>query len=321
MRSDCHQHLWPEPLLDALRARRRPPRLDGWTLHLDGEAPYVVRPSDVDPVARAERELAEGTGRVLLSFSSPLGVEHLPDVEAAPLLEAWHVGAAALGEPFGVWAAAGVAEPDPLALALVLDRPEVIGLQLPATALAEPAGLDRLGGLLETLERANLPLLVHPGPAAPPEEGARLTPAWWPAVVPYVAQLHAAWYAWHVAGRCSFPRLRVAFVALAGLAPLHHERLAARGGVLGRIDPAVYYETSSYGTRAIDATVRVTGVDALVHGSDRPYAEPTDPGLGEAFGHALFVANPQRLLTGSSAPPALRPPDPLRLPVLERAPA
>ena len=306
MRSDCHQHLWPEPLLDALRARRRPPRLDGWTLHLDGEAPYVVRPSDVDPVARAERELAEGTSRVLVSFSSPLGVEHLPEAEGALLLDAWHAGAAALGEPFGVWAAAGVAEPDPLALARVLDQPGVVGLQLPATALAEPAALDRLGGLLETLQRANLPLLVHPGPAAPPEAGARLTPAWWPAVVPYVAQLHAAWYAWHVAGRCSLPRLRVAFVALAGLAPLHHERLATRGGALGRIDPAVYYETSSYGTRAIDATVRVTGVDALVHGSDRPYAEPTDPGLGEAFSHALFVANPQRLLTGFTAESALR---------------
>ena len=306
MRTDCHQHLWPEPLLDALRARRTPPRLDGWTLYLDGEAPYVVRPSDVDPVARAERELAEGTGRVLLSFSSPLGVEHLPAAEGAPLLDAWHAGAGGLGEPFGVWAAAGVAEPDPVALAGVLEQQAVVGLQLPATALAEPAALDRLGGLLEILERADLPLLIHPGPAARPEAGPRLTPAWWPAVVPYVAQLHAAWYAWHVAGRCSFPRLRVAFVALAGLAPLHHERLAARGGALGRIDPAVYYETSSYGTRAIDATVRVTGVDALVHGSDRPYAEPTDPGLGAAFSHALFVANPQRLLTGGAAEPPRR---------------
>lgn len=301
MRTDCHQHLWPEPLLDALRARRSPPRLDGWTLHLAGEAPFLVRPSDVDPLVRAERERAEGTGRVLLSFSSPLGVEHLPEVEGAPLLEAWHAGAGALGEPFGVWAAAGVAEPDPAGLARVLCHPAVVGLQLPATALADPAALDRLGGLLETVEGANMPLLVHPGPAPRPEAGPPLTPSWWPAVVPYVAQMHAAWYAWHVAGRCSFPRLRVAFVALAGLAPLHHERLAARGGALGRIDPAVYYETSSYGTRAIDATVRVTGVDALVHGSDRPNAEPADPGLGEAFSHALFVANPARLLTGGTA--------------------
>ncbi len=308
MRSDCHQHLWPQALLDALRARRRPPRMQGWTLYLDGEAPFVVNPRDLDEQARAQRERAEGTERVLLSLSSPLGIEALPPAEAAPLIDAWHHGAAAFDPLFAAWAAAGVVEPDPGDLARVLDAPNVVGLQLPATALAEPAALDRLGGLLEVLQRADLPLMVHPGPAARPETGPASIPSWWPAVVPYVAQLHAAWYAWHVAGRSGFPHLRVVFVALAGLAPLHHERLAARGGALGAIDPAVYYETSSYGVRAMDATLRVTGVDALVHGSDRPNAEPTDPGFGAAFGHALFVANPQRLLTGSALPTLRRQP-------------
>ncbi len=304
MRSDCHQHLWPEALVDVLRARRTFPRMQGWTLYLAGEAPFTVSPSDVDAVARAGREQADGTERVLLSLSSPLGIEHLPAAEAAPLLDAWHDGGAGFGAPFEVWAAAGVAEPDPASLAQVLARPGIIGLQLPATALGEPAALERVGPLLETLQCADLPLMVHPGPAARPEAGPRLTPSWWPAVVPYVAQMHSAWYAWLVAGRCNFPRLRVAFVALAGLAPLHHERLAARGGAVGRIDPSVYYETSSYGVRAMDATLRVTGVDSLVHGSDRPNAEPTDPGFGDAFSHALFVTNPRRLLTGSSLPAA-----------------
>lgn len=266
-------------------------------MHLQGEPPYPVDPGDADPVARAARERAEGTDRVLLSLSSPLGIEHLPAAECAPLLDAWHDGAAGLGDPFRVWAAAGVAEPDPAALSRALAGERVVGLQLPATALAHPAALEHVGGLLEVLERADRPLLVHPGPAAgcPPP-----IPPWWAALVPYVAQLHSAWHCWHVAGRGAHPRLRVAFVALAGLAPLHHERLTARGGDMGRIDPAVFYETSSYGARAIDATVRVVGVDALVHGSDRPYAQPTDPGLGAAFTRALFVANPQRLLTGAA---------------------
>lgn len=289
--------------MQELRARRSPPRLDGWTLHLAGEAPFAVQPGDADPVSRGERERAEGTGRVLLSLSSPLGIEHLPAAQCWPLLDAWHQGAGALGAPFWVWAAAGVADPDPVALSQVLAGERVVGLQLPATALADPAALDRLGPLLEVLEQADRPLLVHPGPAAPPTGSGRTssTPSWWPALVPYVSQLHAAWYSWHVAGRSAHPRLRVAFVALAGLAPLHHERLAARGGALGRIDPAVFYETSSYGTRAMDATVRVVGVDALVHGSDRPYAQPTDPGFGEAFAQALFVTNPERLLSGSGS--------------------
>jgi hypothetical protein len=138
---------------------------------------------------------------------------------------------------------------------------------------------------------------VHPGPA--PAGGPGL-PAWWPALVPYVIQLHQAWLAWHVTGRRRHPGLRIAFVALAGLAPLHHERLAARGGALGPLDPGVFYETSSYGTRAIDALVRVVGVDPIVHGSDRPYAEPADPGLGAAFTHAMRTANTRHLLTGEA---------------------
>jgi hypothetical protein len=47
----------------------------------------------------------------------------------------------------------------------------------------------------------------------------------------------------------------------------------------------------------MDAMVRVVGIDSLVHGSDRPYALPTDPGLGSAFRHVLFVTNPAHLLT------------------------
>lgn len=36
---DVHQRVWPAPLVAALRARTRAPRLVGWTLYLDGEPP------------------------------------------------------------------------------------------------------------------------------------------------------------------------------------------------------------------------------------------------------------------------------------------
>ncbi|MEZ0492323.1 amidohydrolase [Kineococcus sp. TBRC 1896] len=299
MRTDCHQHLWPRPFVEALRARRTPPFLDGWTLHLAGEAPYDVDPAAHDAPRRAAAEREAGTGRALVSLSSPLGVEHLPAEDAEPLLAAWHDGARALPAPFAVWAAAGVHEVDPRPLAGLLADERVVGLQLPATALADPAALQRVGPLLEVCERAGRPLLVHPGPASAPADA----PGWWPAVVPYVQQLHAAWCTWHVAGRASHPTLRVAFVALAGLAPLHHERLTARGGALGALDPLVHYETSSYGPRAVDALVRVVGVDPVVLGSDRPYAAPFAPadlpGFGPAFARALTVTNPAHLLEGS----------------------
>jgi 6-methylsalicylate decarboxylase len=301
VRTDCHQHLWPPALLAALRRRTSPPRLDGWTLHLPGEPPCRIDPAAHDVDARAAAETADGTGRALVSLSSPLGLEHLPGEEAQPLLAAWHDGAAGLPAPFRAWAAAGVTDLDPGALATTLRHEHVVGLQLPATALAEPRAVERLAPLLAECELAGKPVLVHPGPA-PARDGTDL-PAWWPALVPYVQQLHASWLAWHVAGRSAHPRLRIAFVALAGLAVLHHERLTARGGSLGALDPLVHYETSSYGPRAVDALVRVVGVDPLVLGTDRPYAQPFEagdlPGFGAAFAHALTTTNPAHLLDGS----------------------
>ncbi|WP_433327097.1 amidohydrolase family protein [Spirillospora sp. CA-294931] len=290
---DVHQHLWGPPLVSALRSRREPPFLDGWTLRLEGEPPYEVNPSDHDAARRAGLVGADGLERALVSLSSPLGIEWLPDAEARPLLDAYHEGAAALPPEFGAWAAANVRDIDPGAAAEALDA-GFAGLQLPATALLDASGYARCAPLLDLLESRGLPLFVHPG-AAPPTPDA---PAWWPALVPYVQQMHAAWFAFRTSGRPRHPNLRVCFAMLAGLAPLHGERLAARGGGRGTVDPAAFVETSSYGPRAVDAAARAIGVDVVVHGTDRPYAGPSDPAMGEAAHHAIRVSNPHRLLNG-----------------------
>ncbi|HLI58151.1 MAG TPA: hypothetical protein VKV21_00660 [Solirubrobacteraceae bacterium] len=310
-RIDVHQHVWPEPFIDALRARTAPPRLRGWTLELAGEPAYEVDPADHELAARAGLARADGLERVLVSLSSPLGIESLPGAEGAELLDAWHAGARTLPEPFAAWASASLDVVDPAALGQRLDE-GFVGLQLPATALADADGYERVAPLLTLLEGRERPLFVHPGPArapatAPvavgvPPAGARTrgaadsVPSWWPAVVDYAAQMHAAWFAFRAYGRIAHPRLRVCFAMLAGLAPLHGERFAARAGERTVVDPDVFLETSSYGPRAIDAVVRVTGVDALVHGSDRPYAQPPQSDLGDAAERALRCANPARLL-------------------------
>ncbi|MEV0738113.1 amidohydrolase [Streptomyces sp. NPDC050549] len=293
---DVHQHLWTPSLVTALRARREPPYLDGWTLFLDGEPPFEISPADHDIARRVELAAVDGLDQVLISLSAPIGVEWLPAAEARPLLDAYHDGAAALPEPFGAWAAACVRDIDTEATAKDLDR-GFAGLQLPANSLADAAGYDRCAPLLDLLEERGLPLLVHPGPAV----GSSADPGWWPAMVPYVQQMHAAWYAFHAFGRPRHPRLRVCFALLAGLAPLHGERMAARGGGPRRADLGVFVETSSYGPTAVEATVRALGVNAVVQGSDRPYAEPPrypGHGLGGAAAYAFRIANPRRLLTG-----------------------
>jgi len=292
---DVHQHLWPAALVEALRTRADVPRLDGWTLHLAGEPPRKLDPADHDPIRREAQDSGDGIARSVQSLSSPLGIEWLAPALAAPLLTAWHVGALELGEHYRAWAAACLIEPDTETLRRLLDL-GCVGLQVPADAMATPQRLERLAPLLEVCQDHAKPVLVHPGPARPADGPL---PGWWVPVVEYVGQLHAAWWAWHAIGRSLLPELRICFAAAAGLAPVHHERLVARGGRTPPPDAGVFVDTSSYGPRGLDAVVRAIGIDALVLGSDRPYADPTDPGLGEAATHAIRCVNPNRLLEGS----------------------
>jgi 6-methylsalicylate decarboxylase len=296
MTIDVHQHLWPEPLLRALSQRREPPMLargdQGWTLRLRGEPEAPVDLGDHDPDRRAALAHADGLERVLVAPSTPLGIEALPAGEAEPLLEAYHEGVAALPAPFGGWAAVGLAAPDPAALGVLLDE-GFAGACVAAEALHDPAGYDRLGPVLETLERCGAPLLIHPGPAPAPAPPA--APRWWAAVADYVTAMHTAWYAFAAWGRPAHPGLRVCFAMLAGLAPLHRERLLARGG-RALADPAVFLDVSSYGDRAVDAMVRELGVDQLVFGSDRPVIAPRELSLGDAVRAAIRERNPDRLL-------------------------
>jgi 6-methylsalicylate decarboxylase len=318
--TDVHQHLWPEPLLGLLAARSQVPRLrrhtSGWELELAGEAPSVVDLRSHDPVARAELARADGVERVLVAPSAPLGIESLPD--AQPLLDAFHDGVHALGEPFAAWGSIALATPDPADVdALVAAG--AAGLCLPAAALGGPHALDHIGPVLERLATHRAPLLVHPGPAPATAVAARppfspaddpasraaasrgWPPGWWPAMTSYVAEMQAAWLAWAAWGRAAHPDLKVVWAMLAGGAPLHAERLAARGGPAGAVlDDRAWFDVSSYGPRAVDAMLRVVGVDRLVLGSDRPVADPPSLApLGLAVRHAVAKVNPSIVLDRS----------------------
>lgn len=308
---DLHQHIWPRSFVEALRARSVPPRLDGWTLVLEAGT-FAIDPADHDPDRRAaltETELAAadadaGLDLIGVAPSAALGLHQLPSAELAELSEAWLEGALALPRPFRAWAT-GL---DPDALADALER-GAIGLELAADRLAAPHALDELEPLLTTL--GDRPLLVHPGPVA---ASAVTRPHWWAPMVPYVAQLHAAWWAWADGGRERYSELPVCFVALAGLGPLHGERHRARGGRTQPVDPLTFVEISSYGTQAVDAVLRVLGVDVVVHGSDRPYATPAPLGLDGAALTAIRSRNPARLLAGVPDEPRAGAPDPKEVP-------
>ena len=160
---DLHQHLWPEPLVEALRDRTHAPYLRGWTLQTAGEPAAELDPRDHDVARRLALDADAGVDLACVSLSAPLGIEHLPPEEAAPLLDAWHDGAATLPDHFAAWASVSSREPDLAGLAARLDGP-FVGLQLPADALGSPEAWLAVGEVLRVAELADRPVLVHPGP-------------------------------------------------------------------------------------------------------------------------------------------------------------
>ena len=108
----------------------------------------------------------------------------------------------------------------------------------------------------------------------------------------YVASMQAAWLTLVSFGRREHPELVVVLAMLAGLAPLHSDRLASRGGPpVDLRDPSMFYDTSSYGPGAIEAMASQVGESQLLYGSDRPVVEPVATGW-----EARLQANAGRLL-------------------------
>jgi len=282
VKTDIHQHLWTGPLLEALSQRTELPFVreeQGLTVLFGaGERPYVIDLHSETPARRAELVAQDGLDRALLCLSSPLGIESLARRHAVPLIDAYLDGALALGDPFGVWGPLALDGLTPHDVDRALER-GCIGISLPAGALSSLDMLARMTPALTRIQSRAAPLFVHPGPATrlPVLEAPLADPLWWPALTRYVAEMQAAWLVWVSAARKLFPELRVIFSMLAGLAPLHFERLRSRGGpAFPDHDPLLFYDTSSYGPRALSLMEQVVGTGKLLYGSDRPVVNPRE---------------------------------------------
>jgi len=284
---DFHQHLWPEPLIELLARRDRPPRLRGSVLELEGERDSEIDLSAHDPDVRVALLDRWELDVAVVSLQPTLGLAALREDEAAEIVAAYERGILELAT-----AAAGRIVP----LAAGSDLNGFTGMCIGAPELLD---LERLGQRLDELVRHDALLFVHPGPTGTTPAGA---PAWWSAVVEYTAQMQAAHAVWLAAGAARWPALRVVFALLAGGAPFQLERLRSRG-VSGRdvMHENVFFETSSYGNRALELCLATFGVSQLVFGTDVPVLDP-EPGLdavrgfGDAVADALCNQNPARLL-------------------------
>ena len=239
---DVHQHLWPEQLVAALRARSHPPRIEGDELIL-GEGTFEAELEAHSLEARLALMDAAGIDVAVVSLQPTLACDGIPE-----LVDAYHEGILELVE-----AAGGRLR----AFAVAECREGFAGACVPA-----PAVVGGVGDLAGELVAARQALFVHPGPVPPPPPGS---PPWWPALVDYPAQMQAAYAAWLTSGN---PELRIVFAFLAGGGPFQLERLRARGGEVPPM--AIYYDTASYGPLALRLTGEACGPNCLVFGSDAP---------------------------------------------------
>ncbi len=287
---DVHQHLWPQPLIDVLAARTAPPAAPG----IDARAAGRRRVCEVDlgahdvdaRIALLDRNEIDVA---VISLAPTLGYAELPEDDARELTRR-------------------VRDRDPRARR-VLERPapracrateRATGFVGTCVAAPELADLDALAtdGSTRSRRRGAF-LFVHPGAARPPAEA----PDWWAAVVDYTAQMQAAYASWladrrEPAGRSS----RSCSRCWPAAAPSSSSGSCREDRPDGSSCTSnVFFETSSYGRRAIELCLSTFGVDSLVFGSDAPVIEPETTldavrGFGDAVATALCDVNPKRLL-------------------------
>ena len=238
-----------------------------------GRAPAPFDPRDHDPATPRRASTA-----ILIAPSSPLGIEWLPEAEA--LLDDFHARRARAGRAVRAVGGPRARRPDrPSASTRSSTRAPSVS-PCPRARSAGPRA-SRASGRRWSGWRARGAAAVRPS-----RPGGRLA-----GLVPgadrvrrrdvdRLARVGAV-------GEARAPALQVVFAMLAGLAPLHAERLAARGGPSDAVhDRLTFFDTSSYGPRAIDAMLRVVGVDRLLYGSDRPVIEPVAAGGARRRGRA-----------------------------------
>jgi hypothetical protein len=302
---DVHQHLWPEAVLKVLEKRASAPKAHWqaknhrWRVDLPTEPSFEIDPADHDP---EERVGGLGVDRALVALSSPVGAEGLPPRDALAVIAAWNEAVGSLPAALGWWSAtpAALTGQDEADIAREAISAGAAGVCLPATRLATPKEAENALPVLQATADAGAPVFIHPGAAT----GRAADPAWWAPAIDYVGQMHAAWHSFHQVVRTELNELRVIFALLAGLAPLHAERTQNRGGPR-ETDPLAdqlsFYDTSSYGPRAIRAVATATGIGQLVHGTDFPVAketaqEPVREAFGDGFADLVKRDGPSRAL-------------------------
>ena len=291
---DLHQHLWPEALVDRLRARSRFPYLRGWTLHTQGEAPYEIDPAHHVVADRLRQDAHDGIGLACVSLSAPLGHR-----VAARAVGAGPAGRLARGggRParrllrlgVGLVAGAGPRGSRGPARRRVRRRPGARDRRRDAGrlgALGSRAGRRRGPGVRSSCTRDRW---RRTGTRRRCRTGGRLSSGTPRSSRPRggPGTRGACGHRTRASGRVRGRR------RVRARAPRATRRAGRYVGTGRPARARRHVVVRASGPRAL---VRVLGIDALVLGSDRPYAAPVTDLWGDAATRAVRVTNPRRVL-------------------------
>jgi 6-methylsalicylate decarboxylase len=275
---DFHQHVWPDAVRRLLERRSEPPHIRAGQLVLPTGGAFDLDAHAYSPEARLAELDRNGLDRAVASL--PPTTEPTPD-----LVEAWHAEAPLLERDSG-------GRLVPLAYAAAL--PGFVGAIVPAPQFAVPAEARLL--LRGLSERGQL-AFVHPAGCAQSD------PPWRTPGIAYTHQMLQAYGAWLGGGSRQFPELRVVFALLGGGAAFQVERFIRRGlDARAPFATNTWFETSSYGERALGLSLQTFGAGRLVFGSDAPVdavagARAALDGFGAALVREVLVSNPLALLS------------------------
>ena len=270
---DVHQHLWPRAFSEALAQRTEAPYLDGDVLHVS-EGASAVDLRDHELATRLALLDLHEIDTAVVSLQPSLGLDGARPVRARRASS----GSGRTGSS---------SSPPKLpagSLPLAVGRPRdgFAGVSIGADRLDRPgrsrADARRAAGTGSALRAPGRREIHRPS-----------APAWWPAVVDYTSQMQRAYFAWLAGAQERWPDVTVVFAILAGGAPIQLERLSSRGvDVRSSLHRNVFFDTASYGRRALELCIETFGVEQLVFGTDAPVVDPT-PAIRavDAFGESV----------------------------------
>ena len=257
----------------AARRRRAAARRAAEAGQLAGEAAAARPLRRTHRGARPRPRERTGRARAMVATSTPLGIEARPADEAPAAARRLRHGIRPAVAPIRPWGSAGGvllarADRGSTRCSTPGDR-----ARLPAEALVGRTRLAHVAPLLERLAAGDAPRCsCTRAPAAEPA-----APAWSPrsrrtcgghagGMAAPVGRVGAAGPSGTEggAGRCWPAARRCTWSASPPAAARRPPSTTSRA----------WFDVSSYGPKAVDAMLRVVGVDRLVHGSDRPVVDP-----------------------------------------------